>query len=79
MIFILGSQPPADVRVVMVRSRCGRTEFFCVGDVPESTPLHDGWYADDTGGGIAVWGAGRYWEVRPTPFTVTLTDADVPS
>jgi hypothetical protein len=30
--------------------------------------LHDGWYADDAGGGVAVFGP--YWEIRDTPFTV---------
>ena len=30
--------------------------------------LHDGWYADDSGGGVAVFGP--YWEIRDTPFTV---------
>jgi hypothetical protein len=50
-------------------------DWFCVGD-PESArraghevvPLHDGWYADDAGGGVAIFGA--YWEIRDTPFTV---------
>ncbi|MDQ2804052.1 MAG: hypothetical protein M3Y41_15770, partial [Pseudomonadota bacterium] len=50
---------------------------FCTGDLDAARaaglsvfPVHDGWYADDTGGGVAVWGQGRYWEVRDTPFTV---------
>jgi hypothetical protein len=50
-------------------------DWFCLGD-PESArsaghtvvTLHDGWYADDTGGGVAIFGA--YWEIRDTPFTV---------
>jgi hypothetical protein len=37
-------------------------------------PLHDGWYADDDGGGVAVWGNGRYWEVRASPFDVIAHD-----
>ncbi len=37
-------------------------------------PVHDGWYADDTGGGVAIWGQGRHWEIRDTPFTVRATD-----
>jgi hypothetical protein len=58
----------------------GHRDFFCVGDAgaPERlraqgrtiVALHDGWYADDTGGGVAIFGQGKYWEVRDTPFTV---------
>jgi hypothetical protein len=58
----------------------GGHDLFCVGDeeAPERLRaqgwnvvlLHDGWYADDEGGGVAVWGNGRYWEVRATPFDV---------
>jgi hypothetical protein len=58
----------------------GKTDRFCVGDAEtiaalraegrEVVELRDGWYADDTGGGVAVWGQGRYWEIRDTPFTV---------
>ncbi|HVC61527.1 MAG TPA: hypothetical protein VND19_14335 [Acetobacteraceae bacterium] len=51
------------------------TDWFCLGD-PEAAgraghdvvTLHDGWYADDTGGGVAIFGP--YWEIRDTPFTV---------
>jgi hypothetical protein len=32
--------------------------------------VHDGWYADDHTGGMAIWGQGMFWEVRDTPFTV---------
>jgi len=48
------------------------TDYFCVSDDEPTAarPLHDGWYADDTGGGAAVWGNGRYWEIRATPFEV---------
>jgi hypothetical protein len=58
----------------------GQQDQFCVG--AESAlvrlraegwhvvVLHDGWYADDGEGGVAVWGNGRYWEVRATPFEV---------
>jgi hypothetical protein len=61
----------------------GTRDFFCDGD-PEAAsrtgrnvvPVHDGWYADDTGGGVAVWGQGRYWEIRDTPFTVRETSAE---
>jgi hypothetical protein len=58
----------------------GQRDVFCVGDEGASArlqaegwnvvALHDGWYADDEGGGVAVWGNGRYWEVRATPFDV---------
>jgi hypothetical protein len=40
-------------------------------------PVHDGWYADDTGGGVAVFGQGKFWEVRDTPFSVKEADAAV--
>jgi hypothetical protein len=58
-------------------------DFFCDGD-PEAAreqqfnvvAVHDGWYADDTGGGVAVWGQGRFWEIRDTPFTVRETSVD---
>ena len=60
-------------------------DFFCDGD-PDAAkaqqlnvvPVHDGWYADDTGGGVAIWGQGRFWEIRDTPFTVRETSADGP-
>jgi hypothetical protein len=58
----------------------GKTDFFCVGDGAavvalrdvgwNVVELRDGYYEDDTGGGVAIWGQGRYWEVRDTPFTV---------
>ena len=61
----------------------GTHDFFCDGD-PDTAktqkfnivPLHDGWYADDTGGGVAIWGQGRFWEIRDTPFTVRETSAE---
>jgi hypothetical protein len=57
-----------------------KTDYFCVGE-PEAiaalraqgrevVELRDGWYEDDAGGGIAISGHGKYWEVRDTPFTV---------
>ena len=58
----------------------GTHDFFCDGD-PEAAKdftvvrLHDGWYAGDTGGGVAIWGQGRFWEIRDTPFTVKETSA----
>lgn len=58
----------------------GKTDYFCVGKSNaitalrsrgwEVVELRDGWYEDDTGGGIAIFGQGRYWEVRDTPFSV---------
>jgi hypothetical protein len=86
MIYILQSadrSAPQDIRVVLVRHTPTDPTYydlFCVSDdVPlgqEVRPLHDGWHADDHGGGIAVWGGGRYWELRPTPFEVSLSDTD---
>ena len=62
----------------------GTRDFFCDGDRDAArqqqlnvVPLHDGWYADDTGGGVAIWGQGRFWELRDTPFTVRETSAEV--
>jgi hypothetical protein len=61
----------------------GTHDFFCDGDPGEQhfnvVPVHDGWYADDTGGGVAIWGQGRFWEIRDTPFTVRESSADPPS
>ena len=59
----------------LVAGGAALTDWFALGD-PDATrrdghtvvALHDGWYADDTGGGVAVFG--RYWEIRDTPFTV---------
>jgi hypothetical protein len=75
-----------DVRVVRARltpspsQKAETRDLFCVGDEQaldklrgaglQIVLLHDGWYADDHGGGIAVWGNGRYWEVRESPFDV---------
>jgi hypothetical protein len=33
-------------------------------------PVHDGWYADDNGGGVAICGQGMFWEVRDTPCSI---------
>ena len=58
----------------------GQTDLFCVGDEAAFdrlrergwtiVRLHDGWYADDGEGGVAIWGQGAYWEIRDTPFSV---------
>jgi hypothetical protein len=58
-------------------------DWFCLGD-PEAArraghdviALHDGWYADDAGGGVAIFGP--YWEIRDTPFTVREAAPDPP-
>jgi hypothetical protein len=64
----------------IVASATGKADYFCVGEAADIAALQeagcavvelrDGWYADDAGGGIAIFGQGRYWEVRDTPFTV---------
>jgi hypothetical protein len=64
----------------IVRQGAGKTDYFCVGgdeNIPvlrgegwEIVELRDGWYEDDVGGGVAISGHGKYWEVRDTPFTV---------
>jgi hypothetical protein len=64
----------------IIPESAGRTDYFCVGDAEamaalsaagwDVVALRDGWYADDAGGGIAIWGQAKYWEVRDTPFTV---------
>jgi hypothetical protein len=59
----------------LVAQGAATIDWFTLGD-PEAArrsghkvvPLHDGWYADDTGGGVAIFGP--YWEIRDTPFTV---------
>jgi hypothetical protein len=87
MMFIVRTEGPAPAGVAIKMQR--RTplsagaimDFFCLGDIDAVrargltvVPVHDGWYPDDTGGGIAVFGQGRFWEVRDTPFTVRETD-----
>ena len=74
----------------IVPGGAGQTDLFCVGDddAPERlrgagwtvVSLRDGWYQNDGEGGVAVWGQGRYWEVRDTPFTVreAVRPADEP-
>jgi hypothetical protein len=66
----LRRQTPA----LVARDRAS-VDWFCLGD-PDAArnaghnvvTLHDGWYADDTGGGVTIFGP--YWEIRDTPFTV---------
>jgi hypothetical protein len=64
----------------IVPGGAGKTDHFCIGEAEaiavlraegwEVVELRDGWYADDAGGGVAISGHGRYWELRDTPFTV---------
>jgi hypothetical protein len=86
MIFIIrtatAAAPPFDIKLTRqtpatVPNSANHRDHFCLAD-PEAatqagwqvTPVHDGWYADDQGGGMAIWGQGMFWEVRDTPFTV---------
>ena len=58
----------------------GKTDFFCVGETEAMAALraagwtvvelHDGYYEDGSGGGVGIWGQGKYWEIRDTPFTI---------
>ena len=58
----------------------GKTDFFCVGEAEAMAALrasgctvvelHDGYYEDGVGGGVGIWGQGKYWEIRDTPFTI---------
>ena len=64
----------------IVPNAAGKIDYFCVAEEAavaklrdqrlDVVRLRDGWYADDSGGGIAIFGHGRFWEVRDTPFTV---------
>ena len=61
----------------------GKTDFFCVGEAEAIAvlraagwtvvELHDGYYEDGLGGGVGIWGQGKYWEIRDTPFTIKET------
>jgi hypothetical protein len=80
-----------DVKVVrntppIVPQSVGKTDYFCVGEGEdiaalraegwEIVELRDGWYEDDAGGGVAIFGHGKYWEVRDTHFTVKESAGD---
>ncbi len=80
VMFIIrnAGQRPDGVEVKLRRrtpSGAGEIDWFSLGD-PEAArraghhvvALHDGWYADDTGGGVVIFGP--YWEIRDTHFTV---------
>ena len=66
--------PPA------VKDASGKVDFFCVGEADvmaalrkagsDVVELRDGYYEDDRGGGVAIWGQGKYWEIRSEPLTV---------
>jgi hypothetical protein len=86
MIFIIRTlrhnAPDFDIKMTrrtpaIVSDSTGQHDHFCRGDPEAATQagwtvvaVHDGWYADDQGGGMAIWGQGMFWEVRNTPFTV---------
>ena len=63
-----------------VPEAAGKTDFFCTGDAAAMAAmraaswtvveLHDGYYEDGSGGGVGIWGQGKYWEIRDTHFTV---------
>jgi hypothetical protein len=64
----------------IVKDGAGKTDFFCVGEAEELAALRasgwqvvelrDGYYEDGRGGGVAIWGQGKYWEIRSEPLTV---------
>ena len=86
MMFIVraqaGCMPSLEIKMVrntpvIVPDGAGLIDFFCLGDANAARAagwsvmaLHDGWYADDTGGGVAIWGHGQFWEMRDTPFSI---------
>jgi len=63
-----------------VPEAAGKTDYFCVGETEAMAALrsagwavvelHDGYYEDGLGGGVGIWGQGKYWEIRGTPFTI---------
>src|ERR1051325_3158370 len=71
----LSRQTPA-----IVPEAAGPTGFCCTGEGEAVTALradgwavvelHDGYYEDGAGGGVGIWGQGRYWEIRSEPLTV---------
>ena len=64
----------------IVPDATGKIDFFCLGSAETMATLrtagwviielHDGYYEDGSGGGVAIWGQGKYWEIRDTPFTI---------
>ena len=71
-----GARPEGfDVKLRRHTPGAAMFDWFVLGDPKAAlgvghdvVSLHDGWYADDTGGGVAIYGA--YWEIRDTHFTV---------
>jgi hypothetical protein len=78
-------RPDVDVKLsretpATVTDAAGKTDFFCLGEAEaiaalreagwNVVELRDGYYEDGAGGGIAIWGQGKYWEIRDTHFTV---------
>jgi len=65
----------------IVKDAGGKTDFFCLGGAAAMAALRaagasivelrDGYYEDGRGGGVAIWGQGRYWEIRAEPLTVS--------
>src|SRR3954453_17084738 len=63
-----------------VKDGAGKTGFFCVGEEAaiaslrdsgwQIVELRDGYYEDGRGGGVAIWGQGKYWAIRSEPLTV---------
>ena len=92
MMFIIRTtgETPSGVSIRQTRrtpalASGGTHDFFCDGDIEAAraraltvVPVHDGWYADDTGGGVAIWGQGQFWEIRDTPFIVRETSNGPP-
>jgi hypothetical protein len=67
----------------VVAKAADQVDWFCLGDAEAArraghdvVMLHDGWYADDTGGGVTIFGP--YWEIRDTPFSVRDAAPDPP-
>jgi hypothetical protein len=64
----------------IVEDAAGKSDFFCLGEPDviaalreagwQVVELHDGYYEDGRGGGVGIWGQGRYWEIREEPLTV---------
>ena len=79
IMFIIrnSGQRPDGLEVKLRRRMPGgdQIDWYVLGDAEAArnagyavVSLHDGWYSDDAGGGVAIYGA--YWEIRDTPFTV---------
>ncbi len=83
-------QPPDGLEVKLrrrtpsvVAKAADQVDWFCLGDAQAArhaghdvVMLHDGWYPDDSGGGVTIFGP--FWEIRDTPFSVTDAAPDPP-